>query len=84
MHEDIHNELDDDEEEQVTKKNQCHLWYKQLSYLYDHVIMTHEECFTGMIEAATQMKNQQNVPWVSCVSYPHGGSLDNCVIWTIM
>ena len=31
MHEDGANELDDDDDEQVTKKNQCHLSYKQLN-----------------------------------------------------
>ena len=65
MHEDGASELNDDDDEQVTKKNQCHLCYKQFSSydnLYDHVRMAHNECFTGMKEAAAQMKNQQNVP----------------------
>ena len=33
-----------------------------MKIIYDHVRMTHEECFTGMIEAVAQMKKQQNVP----------------------
>ena len=77
MHEDGDNQLDDDE--QVTKKYQCNLCYKQLSSydnLYDHVRMTHEECFTGiMIEAAAQMLTNRMCLVLAMSHIPMVGSL---------